>query len=81
METRELTNKLIDVIRDRHQRLRNSGKTESVLSATCGYFVFEKLNQELPDHYVRMGGEFFDQARYPGYARINLLSPSFHLLE
>ena len=81
METREVTNKLIDVIRRRHQRLRTDGKTESELSATCGYFVFEKLNQNLPAHYVQMGGEFFDQVRYPGYTRINLLSPSFHLLE
>jgi histidinol-phosphate/aromatic aminotransferase/cobyric acid decarboxylase-like protein len=81
METRELTNKLIDVIRFRHERLRSCGKTESALSATCGYFIFEKLNQDLPSHYVRMGGEFFDQARYPDYTRINLLSPSFHLLE
>lgn len=81
METRELTNKLIDVIRRRHHRLRAEGKTESTLSAACGYFVFEKLNCDLPPKYVRMGGEFFDQASYPGYTRINLLSPSFNLLE
>jgi histidinol-phosphate/aromatic aminotransferase/cobyric acid decarboxylase-like protein len=81
MEARELTNKLVDIIRDRHRRLRNERKIESVLSPTCGYFVFEKLNGHLPDDYVRMGGEFFDQPRYPGYARINLLSPSFYLLE
>lgn len=81
MEARGLTNKLVDVVKNRHQRLRNTGKIESSLSATCGYFVFEKLNQALPDHYVRMGGEFFDQVRFPGYTRINLLSPSYHLLE
>ena len=81
MEKREITNKLTDVIRFRHQRLRNQGKIESGLSPTCGYFVFEKLKYHLPSGYVRMGGEFFDQPRYPGYARINLLSPSFYLLE
>ena len=81
METRYPTNKLIDVIRRRHHTLRTEGKTESELAATCGYFVFEKLNYDLPAHYVRMGGEFFDQANYPGYTRINLLSPSFYLLE
>lgn len=81
METRAVTNKLTDVILSRHRKLRADGKTESELSATCGYFVFEKLNHDLPPQYIRIGGEFFDQARYPGYTRINLLSPSFHLLE
>lgn len=81
MAARELTNKLVEIIRRRHNKLRRDRKTESVLSATCGYFVFEKLVQDLPSYYVQMGGEFFDQTRYPGYTRINLLSPSFHLLE
>lgn len=81
MRQRQLTDKLVQIIRGRHSRLRAEAKIESELSATCGYFVFEKLNWDLPAHYVRMGGEFFDQPRYPGYTRINLLSPSFHLLE
>ena len=81
MADREMTNNLVDIIRNRHLRLRNEGKTRSALTATCGYFVFEKVMQELPSQYVKMGGEFFDQTRYPGYTRINLLSPSFHLLE
>ncbi|KRP89986.1 hypothetical protein AOQ72_00010 [Bradyrhizobium yuanmingense] len=80
MQERQLTKSLVNIIRNRHAALRAEAKIESDVSATCGYFVFEKLKYELPAHYVRMGGEFFDQPRFPGYTRINLLSPSFHLL-
>ena len=81
MTHRKLTNQLMNRAEQRHIILRSTGRTESVLAATCGYFVFEKLKFDLPSNYVRMGGEYFDQPRFPGYTRINLLSPSFHLLE
>ncbi|CAN5257657.1 hypothetical protein BH11PSE4_BH11PSE4_38870 [soil metagenome] len=81
MESRQLTDRLAVLASQRHQRLRNDGKLQSIIQATCGYFVFEKLNLDLPAGYAKMGGEYFDQLRYPGYTRINLLSPSFHLLE
>ena len=81
MSDRKLTNSLVEVICRRHSELRKKRVIESDISASCGYFVFEKLNYDLGDEYVMMGGEFFDQPRYPGYSRINLLSPSFHLLE
>lgn len=81
MSQRELTNRLMTRAVQRHNILRSTGRTESVLEATCGYFVFEKLKFDLPSNYVRMGGEYFDQPRFPGYTRINLLSPSFYLLE
>jgi len=81
MVGRQLTNRLVTLATSRHRDLRSKGKIHSVLQATCGYFVFEELKFDLPAGYVRMGGEYFDQPRYPGYTRINLLSPSFHLLQ
>jgi histidinol-phosphate/aromatic aminotransferase/cobyric acid decarboxylase-like protein len=81
MLARNITNKLIDLVVSRHRDLRSSHKIESTIEASCGYFVFEKLKFNLPSNYVRMGGEYFDQTRYPGYTRINLLSPAFPLLQ
>lgn len=78
---RDITNRLTDRIVSRHRDLRSVGKIESVIQASCGYFVFEKLKFNLPSNYVRMGGEYFDQPRYPGYTRINLLSPAFSLFQ
>jgi hypothetical protein len=81
MLSRNVTNNLMRLTTGRHMELRAKGKIESEIKATCGYFVFEKLNAELPQRYLRMGGEYFDQPRFPEYTRINLLSPSFHLLQ
>lgn len=81
MRSRTITNKLVERIRGRHTDLRRSGVIDSDISASCGYFVFEKMNKDLGKNYVRMDGTFFDQPRYPSYTRINLLSPSYHLLE
>jgi aspartate/methionine/tyrosine aminotransferase len=81
MTSRHLTNNLMKLAASRHTQLRATKKIESIIDATCGYFVFEKLNAELPKHYIRMGGEYFDQTRFPEYTRLNLLSPSFHLVQ
>jgi histidinol-phosphate/aromatic aminotransferase/cobyric acid decarboxylase-like protein len=81
MLTRDITGRLTDLIVSRHSELRSAGKIESTIQASCGYFVFEKLKFDLPPNYVRMGGEYFDQVRYPGYTRINLLSPAFSLFQ
>ncbi len=78
---RTITNNLMGLAQRRHKALREAGKIHSTLQASCGYFVFEKVDVDLPSNYVRMGGEYFDQPRFPGYNRINLLSPSFGLLE
>lgn len=75
-----LTRSLIQMASERHRDLRAKQKIESALQPNCGYFVFEKLNAGLPAGYVTMGGEYFDQPRYEGYKRINLLSPSFSIL-
>ena len=43
-------------------------------------FVFEKINVPLPEGYSIMDGKYFDLTSYSGYIKINLLSPSIHLL-
>ena len=80
MRQRTLTDKLVELISDRHRRLREANAIESVLQPHCGFFVFERVNARLPEGYLVMGGDYFDQARFPEYVRVNLLSPSFHLI-
>lgn len=80
MRSREITNGLVGHMRSRHQALRATGATRSTLEPRRGFFAFEKILTALPDGYLSMGGDYFDQARFPGYSRINLLSPSFGIL-
>jgi aspartate/methionine/tyrosine aminotransferase len=80
MNRRMLTNKLVDLMAQRHRTFRQQKIIESVLEPKCGFFSFERLLKPLPENYLMMGGEYFDQPRYPGYVRLNLLSPSLHLL-
>ena len=68
------------LVSQRHKDLRKRGIIESELNPSCGYFVFEKLNVPLPDGYVTVGGQYFDQPRYRDCIKINLLSPSINLL-
>jgi len=80
LKERALTDRLVCLASDRHQRLRDAGKIESVFQPKCGYFTFERINVYLPPEHL-MSGEYFDQPRYYGYSRLNLLSPSFALLD
>ncbi len=80
MASREITQALIAHMRHRHSRLRGQGITRSTVEPRRGFFAFEELLMALPAGYLSMGGEYFDQPRYPGYCRINLLSPSFGIL-
>jgi histidinol-phosphate/aromatic aminotransferase/cobyric acid decarboxylase-like protein len=80
MTDRTMTTNLTDLMRGRHRALREAGRIRSRLSPRRGFFSFEEILVELPAGYVTMGGEYFQQSRFPGYARINLLSPSLDLL-
>ncbi len=77
---RDITNKLMGLISERYQMFKTKGILESDLNPSCGYFVFGKPNIALPEGYVKVEGKFFDQHHYPDYTKINLLSPSIHLL-
>jgi aspartate/methionine/tyrosine aminotransferase len=80
MASRTLTESLVGLMRQRHAALRERGSIESRLEPRRGFFAFERINAALPDGYLTMGGEYFSQPRFEGYARINLLSPSIGLL-
>lgn len=71
---------LVKVAADRHRFLRNSGRIESTITPECGYFVFERICVRLPHGHVLADGRYFEQERYRGYYKINLLSPSVDLL-
>jgi aspartate/methionine/tyrosine aminotransferase len=78
---RRLTEQLIRRAAGRHARLRERGIIESPLNPQSGYFVFEKINVPLTDDHLRMDGRYFGQPRFPGHARMNLLSTKIHLLD
>lgn len=75
-----LAKKLIAYVADRHRRLRTAGKIASGWEPNSGYFVFERILKPDFDIGALMDGSYFGQKRYPDYRRINLLSPSLHLL-
>ena len=77
---RTLPDSLMQVVKRRHTFLRKHNIIESDISPECGYFVFEKINVPLPEGYSIMDGKYFDLTSYSGYIKINLLSPSIHLL-
>lgn len=81
LESSTITNQLMCRAATRHIHLRDQNKIASVFRPECGYFVFEQINVAIPNEHLRMTGEFFNQPRYAGYSRLNLLSPSFFLLE
>jgi aspartate/methionine/tyrosine aminotransferase len=81
MAERTLTEKLINRASSRHRRLREKHTIESSLTPQAGYFVFEKVNVDVPDENLRMEGRYFGQPRFPKHTRLNLLSTKFHLLE
>lgn len=72
---------LMRLASDRHQSLRARRKISAPWQPSCGYFVFEQVFADLSESVPLMDGSFFEQKRYPDYRRINLLSPSLHLLD
>lgn len=80
MKERTITNNLMTLVSERHTTLRSKRIIESEFLPSSGYFIFEKINIELPKGYIKVDGKFFDQDNFPNYTKINLLSPSINLL-
>lgn len=72
--------RLMTLVHNRHRAFRASGSIESVIQPSCGYCVFEKIKVSLPRDHVMIDGRFFEQVNYPGYVKINLLSPSIDII-
>jgi aspartate/methionine/tyrosine aminotransferase len=77
---RHICHRITDVVAERHKRLRSTGAIQATWQASCGYFIYEKINAEIPDRDKLFGGGYFQQRRYSDHFRINLLSPSIGLL-
>jgi aspartate/methionine/tyrosine aminotransferase len=71
---------LTKLVAERHRHLRDRRLIGATWQASCGYFVFERINVSLPTEMVLMDGSYFEQRRYKDHYRINLLSPSIELL-
>ncbi len=76
---RSVPNKLMKVVCKRHSYFRAKSIIESDISPVCGYFVFEKIKTALPEGYAMVDGKYFGLGNYPGYTKINLLSPSLRI--
>jgi len=75
-----ISRKLVRLAADRHRTLRDASVIQSAVTPDAGYFVFEKINVALPENYKLVDGRYFDQHNYPGFVKVNLLSPSIDLL-
>lgn len=80
MLDRIITGSLMQIVSERHCLLRAQRKISAPWQPSAGYFVFEKIMAPLPPGIPLMDGSFFEQKRYPEHRRLNLLSPSMHLL-
>jgi aspartate/methionine/tyrosine aminotransferase len=67
---------LIDFVKNRYERLMTDRIIESVIKPDCGYFMFGKVNLKISADQAVVDGKFFNQKNFPGYSKINLLSPS-----
>lgn len=76
----EIPRSLIDLARSRYRTLLDENRIAVGPEPVCGYSVFCKIVRHLPADYVLMDGKYFQQPRYPGFAKVNLLSPSIGLL-
>jgi histidinol-phosphate/aromatic aminotransferase/cobyric acid decarboxylase-like protein len=72
----EIRTVLIQGAAGNHHALRVQNSIESAWDPDCGYFVFEKATDPFFRNKLMMDGKYFEQYLYPGYTRINLLSPS-----
>ncbi|MBF0247540.1 MAG: aminotransferase class I/II-fold pyridoxal phosphate-dependent enzyme [Alphaproteobacteria bacterium] len=81
MERGEITASIIERAKNRFFRLIDGGWLKTQLIPESGYFTFSKITAPLPQGYKLMTQEFFEQRRFNGYAKLNLVSPSFHLID
>ncbi|HEX3462593.1 MAG TPA: aminotransferase class I/II-fold pyridoxal phosphate-dependent enzyme [Candidatus Elarobacter sp.] len=80
LRDRHFVEPLMKFAKSRHDHLRGSRETWASWNASCGYFVFEKILRPFGADVPLMDGTFFEQNRYGDHRRINLFSPSMHLL-
>lgn len=78
---RERSELLINYVKNRYERLINQRVIESVIKPDCGYFMFGKTNLTVSKDQAVVNGKFFDQNNFPGYFKINLLSPSLSIID
>lgn len=74
LSTGSVGSALTNLVSARHAELRASGSLSAPWQPDSGYFVFERI--EPPPEVHLMDGGYFGQKRFPGYFRVNLLSPS-----
>lgn len=81
LSKRKISEKLINLTIERHSYLRQKKIIESEINPNCGYFVFEKIKKVIQEKHLVVNGKYFGQNNLPDYTKINLLSPSLHLLD
>lgn len=79
LSKQKLQKKIMQRAADMHSKLRKNRVIQAPWDPVCGYFCFERIDEKNRPPLL-MGGNFFDQKRYPGFYRINLLSPSISSL-
>jgi aspartate/methionine/tyrosine aminotransferase len=79
LDRRTVMRGLMKIAAARHRSLRDAGVISAEWDPEAGYFTFEKVNAPGPLPLL-MDGTYFEQRRFPGYYRINLLSPQLHRL-
>lgn len=81
MEAGTITQSIIQLAKNRFSLLTEKEGLQTELTPNSGYFTFAKVTAPLPPGYKLMTQEFFEQRRFPEYAKVNLISPSFYLID
>ena len=71
---------IMSITSHRYEHMLNEADISSTIAPNCGYFVFAKILRTLPADYICIDGTYFAQESYPGYIKLNLLSPSLKLI-
>lgn len=77
---RNIPRKLMALASGRYNSFITTGIITSSIVPSCGYFVFGRITRPLPENYTVIDGSYFGQNNFSGYMKINLLSPSIHLI-
>jgi aspartate/methionine/tyrosine aminotransferase len=73
MNTKKANNDLINYTSNIFRMLQDKRMISTEILPNCGYFVFAKLNKKV-NSFEAMDGNYFEQQKYKGYVRINILS-------
>lgn len=68
---------LTELASARFYSLVGSGQAEAGPCPDRGYYAFVRLTSGPSPSEPSMDGRYFEQPRYPGFSKVNLLSPSF----